>query len=507
MLKIRQSGIVVLAAVVLAACDGFKEAMTAHVDVVARAGSQELSVTRLAELLGGSKLPLNREVAKGVASVWLNYQLLGEAAAKGDSLNDPKMIDEAMWAQISNARAQKFYEVVSKSWPADTSVSEATYNQGELLAARHILFMVPKEGLSTASQAAAQKSIRKTADSVRRVVTPKNFATLAEKFSGDPGSKVRGGYLGVFPRGAMVPEFDKAVAALKPGEISPVITTQFGFHIIMRSPYAEAKGDLAEQMGGRSQAVAESLYLAKLEAAGKIEVKPGIAATVKEVSKNLADSRKNKTVLATSTAGDFTAGRLAQWIAAFPPQSRIAQMIQQQPDSSISTFVRNLVKNELVLKQADSAKVTLDSVEMNTIRTSFTGTVQSAWTELNIGPDKLADSARTASARASLAASRVESYLENLIFNNARFVPITPGIEAALYDEYDHRINEAGIDRALERATKVRTALDSTRAQQPPQGPSAVPMPQMNPQMNPQMEPGQRPQAPPAPAPAPRKRP
>ena len=40
------------AAIVLAACDGFKEAMTAHVDVVARAGSQELSVTRLAELLG-----------------------------------------------------------------------------------------------------------------------------------------------------------------------------------------------------------------------------------------------------------------------------------------------------------------------------------------------------------------------------------------------------------------------------------------------------------------------
>ena len=494
-----------LAAVVLAACDGFKEAMTAHVDVVARAGSQELSVTRLAELLGGSKLPLNRDVAKGIAGVWLDYQMLAQAAAKGDSLNDPAMVDDAMWAQISNARAQKFYEMVSKTWPVDTTVSEAKYNQGHVLAARHILIALPEQGLSTA----AQNAIRKTADSIRRVVTPKNFGTLAERFSQDPGSKARGGYLGVFPRGAMVPEFDKAVAALKPGEISPVIQTQFGYHIIMRSPYEEAKAEFAQQVGGLSQQVAESTYLAKLEASGKIQVKPNIAATVKEVARELSDNRKNKTVLATSSAGDFTAGRLAQWIAAFPPQSRVATMIQQQPDSSIETFVRNLVKNELVLAQADSAKVQIDSAQLRAIRESFTGTVQMAWSELGISPDKLADSARTDAAKATLAAARVENYMENLVFNNARFVPITPGLEAVLYEKYEHKINEAGLDRALERATKIRATLDSTRAQQQPQGQSAVPMPpQMNPSLGPpgqqrpqqqQPQPQQRPATPPAP--------
>ena len=487
-----------LAAVVLAACDGFKEAMTAHVDVVARAGSQELSVTRLAELLGGSKLPLNREVAKGITGVWVDYQMMAEAAAKGDSLNDPKMIDEAMWAQISNARAQKFYEIVSKTWPTDSMASEAKYNQGDLLAGRHILIMVPEQGLTTASQ----NALRKTADSIRRVVTPKNFAALAEKFSQDPGSKVRGGYLGVFPRGAMVPEFDKALAALKPGEISPVIKTQFGYHIIMRSPYAEAQKDFAEQLGGRSQQGAESTYLAKLEASGNIQVKPKIAATVKEVAKDLGAHRSNKTVLATSTAGDFTAGRLSQWVAAFPPQSRIQAMIQQQPDSSIETFVKNLVKNELVLKQADSAKVTIDSTELAAIRNSFTGGVQAIWNELKISPAQLADSARTESAKASLAASRVESYMENLIFNNARFVPVSPGLEGLLFERYEHKINEAGIDRALERASKVRASLDSTRAPQQPQGQSAVPMPQMNPQQPAGQHQGHPPASAPTPAPA-----
>lgn len=503
MLKTRQFALVLSSAAVLAACDGFKEAMTAHVDVVARAGSQELSVTRLAELLGGSKLPLNRDVAKGIAGVWVDYQLLAEAAAKGDSLNDPKVIDEAMWAQISNARAQKWYEMVSKTWPSDTSASEAKYNQGELYAGRHILFMVPEQGLTTA----AQEKIKKTADSVRRIVTPANFAQLASKFSMDPGSREKGGYLGVWPRGTMVPEFEKAISALKPGQISPVIRSQFGYHIIMRSPYSEAKSDFAAQLGDRVTQVAESTYLAKLEAAGNIVVKPGIAPTVKEVAKNLSDNRNNKTVLATSRAGTFTAGRLTQWIAAFPPQARIATMIQQQPDSAIEGFVKNLVKNELVLNQADSAKVAVDSADLATIRNSFTGTLYSAWNEIGISPDKLSDSARTESAKANLASSRVETYMEALIFNNARFVPVTPAIEGVLFDKYEHKINEAGIDRALERATKVRATLDSTKASQAPQGPSAVPMPQMGLQGAPR--PQQQPQRPqPAPAtPAPTKKP
>lgn len=65
-----------------------------------------------------------------------------------------------------------------------------------------------------------------------RILNGDRFSTLAALYSEDPGSSNKGGELGFFPRGRMVAEFETAAFSLKPGEVSPVIETKFGFHII-----------------------------------------------------------------------------------------------------------------------------------------------------------------------------------------------------------------------------------------------------------------------------------
>jgi len=65
-----------------------------------------------------------------------------------------------------------------------------------------------------------------------RVVKGEKFSMLATLYSQDPGSAKQGGELGFFSRGEMVGEFEAAAFALKPGEVSPIVETKFGFHII-----------------------------------------------------------------------------------------------------------------------------------------------------------------------------------------------------------------------------------------------------------------------------------
>jgi peptidyl-prolyl cis-trans isomerase D len=491
----KRQGIFVVAAIgVLAACEG---ALTAHVDTVAKAGSQELSIERLGTLLGGSPQipiqgPQGREVAKNLTNLWINYHLLGMAAAAGDSLSDPKAIDQALWAIVGMERIRKFGEqVLAKAPPVDTAGSAAKYAAGDLLSARHILFPLPQPQPGQQVPQSVKDSVRRRADAIRGRVTAANFAQLAQENSGDPGSAPRGGDLGVFAKGAMVPPFEKAVAALQPGQISPVVETPFGYHIIYRPSYGEVAQQFGAAMGQRGRMVAESTYLANLEKTGKIEVKQDAPLWAKAIAQDIDGHMKDDKVLATSTVGDLKAIRVAQWIGSLPQSPQMRAQIQQAPDSVVRLFVKQLARNELLLKQADSAKIQLDTAETSNLRKAFTAAMSQAWTGLGIAPATLKDSATSDADRARLAATRVEAYLDRLTQQRAPFIEVPVPIERALRSKYEFTLNDAGLDRALERAAQVRASRDSSRASGQPA--TAVPLPNA---------PGQGPAAEPA-APAP----
>jgi peptidyl-prolyl cis-trans isomerase C len=113
------------------------------------------------------------------------------------------------------------------------------------------------------------------------VVGGKDFAEVAKAESKDEGSAQRGGDLGFFARGRMVPEFaDAAFALQNPGDISPVVKSQFGFHVIKllerkpaeQSTFVEARDRIEGQLREEKQQAAVDQYVKAVRESAKIEV-------------------------------------------------------------------------------------------------------------------------------------------------------------------------------------------------------------------------------------------
>lgn len=458
--------IVAAATLAVAACDGLRSAFTAHVDVVARAEREELSVTRFAELLGKSRVPLQKNIAENVADLWVSYHLLGKAAANNDSLNDPKLVDKVMWAVLQQQRLQKLsLKVDSTMPPVDTSNMADKYaNSTEFFAARHILFMFPNQDSTKAD------SVRRKAESIRGQVSAKNFADMAKKHSQD-GSAGNGGDLGLFPAGQMVAPFEMGVRSLKPGEVSGLVRSQFGYHIIKRSEYADVKDQFNQAYVGKRKQAANEAYVAKVQETAAINVKPNAGKNLKELATDWEGHKNDRTVIATSKAGNLTVARVAQWLGSVQQIEQIRAQMQQVPDSVLGSFAKQLATQEVLLDKADSAKVQLDSTQVAEMRNAFKSIVTNAWAGLNVTPNALGDSLKTPAAREAEAARRVNDYVEKLLAQQAAFVEVPHVLADALRDKYDGKVNSAAIDRALAEAQKIRAQADSARP------PSAVPMP------------------------------
>ena len=382
--------------------------------------------------------------------------------------------ESAMWTVIAQARMQKLGERVLAGITAaapDTGNAAQRYANNEVLAARHILLAIPANAPKN-----VKDSVKAQAEQLRAARIGAALAReVGEVRRGDAGAQ-RGGDLGVFPRGVMVGPFEQAVMQTPPGQFHPgVVESSFGYHIIYRPTYAELGTQASQMLGQRTRQVAESTYLAKLEQTGKVEVKSDAPQWVKAIAQDVEAHLEDTKVIATSSAGNLTAGRAAQWIMGMPMGQQVRAQIAQAPDSLITLFVKQLARNELLLKQADSLKVQVDTADLNNMHRTFVSAVSAAQSGLGVAPRLLSDSAKATADKERLASARVEDYMQRLIGQRAAFVDVPAPVQMALRAKYDFKINEQGVDRALERAQQIRISSDSSRAAQQP--PSAVPLP------------------------------
>jgi peptidyl-prolyl cis-trans isomerase C len=150
------------------------------------------------------------------------------------------------------------------------------FHQPESVHASHILIRADeKTDAPTKAKAKAQAD-----DLLKQLRRGGKFADLAKKFSQDPGSATNGGDLGFFNKGQMVGPFDSAAFALKPGEMSGVIETPFGYHIIQvleAKPardvgFDEVKEQIREYLATQQREQKSQTFVDQLRAKGKVSI-------------------------------------------------------------------------------------------------------------------------------------------------------------------------------------------------------------------------------------------
>jgi peptidyl-prolyl cis-trans isomerase C len=150
------------------------------------------------------------------------------------------------------------------------------FKQAESVKASHILIRLPEK-----ADAAARAKAKSQADLILKQLTGgAKFDELARKNSQDPGSAKNGGDLGFFSKGQMVPAFENAAFALKPGQTSGVVETPFGYHIIRVTetrparelPLEEVKDQIKNYLTDQMRSAKSEAFIQSLRAKGKVEI-------------------------------------------------------------------------------------------------------------------------------------------------------------------------------------------------------------------------------------------
>jgi peptidyl-prolyl cis-trans isomerase C len=150
------------------------------------------------------------------------------------------------------------------------------FKEPEAVHAAHILIRTP-QGADAAAKAKAKAEAEAT---LKQVQGGGDFAKLAREKSQDPGSAPNGGDLNFFAKGQMVPQFEEAAFKLKPGEVSPVVESPFGFHIIKMLerrpartvPLEEARPQVTEFLKQQQASQKTVAFIDQLKAKSKIEI-------------------------------------------------------------------------------------------------------------------------------------------------------------------------------------------------------------------------------------------
>jgi hypothetical protein len=422
---------------------GLGEALSGDAEIVARAGNMELHRDTLAAVLAsGKSAPDRRDVVEQWAFRWVEFALLGQRLAAGDSLLDTATVFHAMWPEADQWLVDDYHDaLVTERVRLDSAVVDSAFAAGDQRIVYHVLIRTTPDMSPPDKQAA-----RGRAGQLLSSLNAGRPWTQINEQNEDPTAKQQRGSLGVIERGQMVQPFEEAAFALAPGARSDLVETQFGYHIIWRPTLTEVRAEYEEAVEEILVARMDSVFLAELEARWDIEIRSNGPAVMREAAASPLRAFRSSDVVGTYKGGKFTAADFLRWLQVLPDM--VHQGLSGASDEQLVGLAQSLIRNDVLVREARESGVVRMDEDYPELRDKLQNEIQQV--AERIGFDTAFVGVTDQDERRQLVDDVLRQYYYDIV-QNVRGVVVVPAFLAdKLRSDMKWDVSAAGVDQTLE---------------------------------------------------------
>jgi peptidyl-prolyl cis-trans isomerase D len=441
--------------------------------VAATAAGEDLTVDDVVALLVGESYPNEVQVPYTLAELWVDYILLGRAFAEDSTLSQ---IDVTQIVE-QQAEQDMILGLREDMVKPDTVVTDAQIAQhfsqtapGARVHARHIFLATPETATPV-----QRDSVRALAASLRdRVVRGESFEQLARQYSNDPGTAADGGDLGWLDRNELFAPLDSTVFALAPGEVSDVVQSMYGLHVVRveekETPSLDQmRPQVQAEIQAQRVAAAESTLIASVEEGADLQVQPGaveLARRAAETPGMQLSRRASERALVSYRGGKLTMGDVVTFMQSRTSQFRI-DLFNATDQAVEQNLLLALAQRKLLAAEARERGFTVQQSRLDSLTQELRARLVQAARELSLDtlPAGNGEAARTARK------AHADGLLKEMLRGRRNVTPLG-SFSFILRDEYGGQVNLPAIQLVVQRIQQARgpapaAPADSTGAPGP----------------------------------------
>jgi hypothetical protein len=417
-------------ALAFAACSpGADSEQVAHVE------TWTLEVSRLADLLVlAQPFPLQVEPVAELAAHWVGGAALLNRMAAGQDLFGPDASAASTWLE----RREAVLDADRRERLAPEEIEDVSgeFERGEVRLVAHILRRVGPE--TTLAERDLQ---RRTVERLLSELVAGGPWDAAVAESDDLETRDAAGLLGLVGPGELPPALDAAAFRLQPGQLSGVVESAAGFHLVYRPRFDDVQDLFARRLAERyllaADATANSALLEERSAARARAAPDAVRAMAFDPHEFL----RSEAGLVAWLGGVLTEGTVARYVLSLPGAPR--EQLAVAPDSSVAAFLDDIAIREIRYGDAIERGLRVESEVSERLSGQHAAEV-AAWLDA-LG---VADGAKASPAL-------LEGYMEEVAARRREALELPPLFEAWLLGPLDWSLSPTGVERAVERARSM----------------------------------------------------